>query len=394
MNDNVGSGNETAGGGSPGRPTGATTTTTAAAGNRRPPVLLTSRGPQRPDDPRFRVEPYDFRNPAHLAEAELRRLRVLHEECLRYLAARLSAFLRLDVALKLSRLTTVPYGKWTESIPGPTHLTLFKAEPLVGLGLVDLSPNLGLAIADRMLGGRGQLPPSSSAAVSATASAKENVAAPRPLTEIEISLVEDVLHVVVEEWCAQWHEVTELRGQLAGYETSGRFLQTAPPDTVVLVLTVEVTLGGSAASGGGGGEDAGSSGDPEPTPLPMQIGVPYPMIEPVLKRWQAVRQRDAESAGGGDGVGKGANHGAERKEPPAWRGAYADIALPAVADWHLSEARLLDIVHLRVGDVLELPREAVTETRVRLAGTPVFMGKAGVRDGRVAIQMSRKLAVE
>ena len=51
-----------------------------------------------------RVEPYDFRNPVFLTEVELRRVRIRHEEFIRYLAARLSIFLRLEYSLKMSRL--------------------------------------------------------------------------------------------------------------------------------------------------------------------------------------------------------------------------------------------------------------------------------------------------
>src|SRR6187455_2738497 len=78
-----------------------------------------------------KIEPYDFRNPAFLSEAELRRLRLLHEDFIRYLSARLSLYLRMEFGLKMAKLTTVTYSKFTDSLPNPTHLSLFKVEPLV-----------------------------------------------------------------------------------------------------------------------------------------------------------------------------------------------------------------------------------------------------------------------
>src|SRR5437879_6176681 len=102
-----------------------------------------------------KVEAYDFRNPAFLSEVELRRLRLLHEDFIRYLSARLSLFLRMEFGLKMAKLTTIGYTKFTESLPSPTHLCLFKAEPLVGVGILDINPRLALTIADRLLGGRG-----------------------------------------------------------------------------------------------------------------------------------------------------------------------------------------------------------------------------------------------
>ncbi|HNW42544.1 MAG TPA: flagellar motor switch protein FliM, partial [Opitutaceae bacterium] len=85
-----------------------------------------------------KVETYDFRNPVFLTEVELRRLRLMHEDFIRYLSARLSLFLRMEFALKMAKLTTLSYLKFTEALPSPTHLCLFKAEPLFGVGILDL----------------------------------------------------------------------------------------------------------------------------------------------------------------------------------------------------------------------------------------------------------------
>ena len=95
----------------------------------------------RPDDGKasgaaVKVEAYDFRNPVFLSEVELRRLRLLHEDFIRYLSARLSLYVRMEFGLKMARLTTATYAKFTESLPNPTHLCLFKVEPLVGVGIL------------------------------------------------------------------------------------------------------------------------------------------------------------------------------------------------------------------------------------------------------------------
>src|SRR4051812_12897080 len=52
--------------------------------------------------PTPKVESYDFRNPAFLSEVELRRLRLLHEDFIRYLSARLSLFLRMEFGVKMA----------------------------------------------------------------------------------------------------------------------------------------------------------------------------------------------------------------------------------------------------------------------------------------------------
>jgi flagellar motor switch protein FliM len=290
-----------------------------------------------------KIEAYDFRNPAFLSEVELRRLRLLHEDFIRYLSARLSLYLRMEFGLKMAKLTTVTYSKFTDSLPNPTHLSLFKVEPLVGVGILDINPRLALTIADRLLGGRGH-----------------SVKAERYLTEIEIALIEDVIVILLEEWCGQWKAEQELRPQIIGHENNGRFLQTSPKDAIILAMTLEASFGDCSEQ--------------------IQIGVPYYTIEPVVKKMQARRQKDAAVTT----VEKGAS----------WQGSYDHITMPVRAEWQALELSLREIVSLRVGDVLEMPSALFSETRVLLNGTAKFVGTVGVEAERVAVQLTRKLPAE
>ncbi|HVU25885.1 MAG TPA: FliM/FliN family flagellar motor switch protein [Opitutus sp.] len=312
-----------------------------AASEQKPRArLLRANGDHADDDKELRAETYDFRNPAFLSELELRRLRILQEDFIRYLAARLSLFLRMEIGLKMAKLTTVSYSKFTESLPSPTHLCLFKAEPLVGIGIIDVNPRLALSMADRLLGGRGH-----------------SVKAERYLTEIEIALLEDVILIVLEEWCNQWKSEQELRPLLIGHENNGRFLQTSPKDAVVLALSIEATFGDCSEQ--------------------IQIGVPYYTIEPLVRSMQARRQRDSA-----------VSHIEKRS---SWQPGYAQIEVPVRADWEAFELPLREIAALRVGDVIELPAHLIEQTRVLINGTPLFRGTAGLDTGRIAVQLSARL---
>ena len=291
----------------------------------------------------LKIEPYDFRNPAFLSEGELRRLRLLHEDFIRYLSARLSLLLRMEFGLKMAKLTTVAYSKFCESLPSPTHLALFKIEPLVGVGILDINPRLALTIADRLLGGRGH-----------------SVKAERYLTEIEVALIEDVILVLLEEWCTQWKSEQELRPTIIGHENNGRFLQTSPKDAIVLAMTLETNFGDCSEQ--------------------IQIGVPYYMIEPVVKRMQARRQKDTAVAA--------------TEKRAEWQAAYDRITVPVRAEWQALELSVREISSLRVGDVIELPASICHATRILLNGSPKFNGTVGLDTDRVAIQITRKLPRE
>lgn len=290
-----------------------------------------------------RIAAYDFRNPAFLSDADLRRLRLAHEDFVRYLSGRLSLHLRLEFGLKMTRLETITYASFCASLPQPTHLALFKVEPLVGVGILDLNPRLALTIADRLLGGRGH-----------------SVQAGRHLTEIEIALIEDVVLVLLEEWCAQWKAEQALRPLVIGHDNNGRFLQTSPKDAIVLALTLECTFGDCCE--------------------PIQIGVPYYTIEPLVKKMQARRQKDTAIP--------------TAVRPAEWQAAYDRIAVPVRAEWQALELSVREIACLRVGDVIELPAALCQETCVLIGGAPKFIGTVGLDTDRVAIQLTRKAAPE
>jgi flagellar motor switch protein FliM len=290
-----------------------------------------------------RIAVYDFRNPVFLSEGELRRLRLLHDEFARYLSARLSMYLRMELSLKVASLTTTTYAKFAEGLGNPTHLSLVKLEPLVGVGLLELKPRLSLTIADRLLGGRGQTP-----------------AEARGLSEIEIALVEDVVDLVLTEWCGQWKSVQELKPVVIGNENNGRFLQTSSRDTMMLVLTLDATLGECNEQ--------------------IQFGLPFATIEAVIKKMDARRLREAPVV--------------VSDKKSTWQGAYNRITVPVQAEWHALEMSVRELASLRVGDVIEMPPTIFKETRVLLNGTLKFVGTVGLDADRVAVQLNQKLSSE
>lgn len=310
-----------------------------------PPAREGATGGVLPETPAARrgVKPVDFRNPVFLSEGDLRRLRLSHEDFVRYLSARLSLALRMEVGLKLADLATATYAKFTDGLPNPTHISLFKIEPMAGAGILELNPRLALSFTDRLLGGRGV-----------------EIKGDRPLTEIEIALVEDVLLTVLDEWCGQWKYTQPLKPALIGSENSARFLQTSPRDAIMLTFALECVFGDCSEQ--------------------IRVGLPYYTAEPLLKGLLVRTKKEATVAP------------APRRA--TWQPAYDRITVPVRAEWDALELTLREISCLRVGDVVELPPTLCAETRVLMNGAPKFVGTVGLDSDHVAIQLTRKLPPE
>ncbi|MBC2606013.1 flagellar motor switch protein FliM [Pelagicoccus albus] len=287
-----------------------------------------------------RIEPYDFRNPIFLTEVELRRVRIRHEEFIRYLAARLSIFLRLEYSLKMSRLSTLTYSKFTETIPNPAHVVLFKIEQLFGVGVIDINPRLALTMVDRMLGGKGH-----------------SVQGERYLTEIETNLVDDVVGIALEEWCRQWKSEQELDTTIIGHESNGRFLETSPADAIMLVLSMEAGVGDCSES--------------------IQIGLPYYTLEPIIKRMHEAKEKDL---------------GLElAQSESSWQSSFNNIDIPVQAEWDGDRLTTKEVLNLRPGDVLRFPKSVLKNTRVRLANSVKFTGEVGLENNRVGVKLIKKV---
>ncbi len=287
---------------------------------------------------RAKLLPYNFRNPAFLSEADLRQLAAMYGRFIQHVSARLSTYLRMECVVKMAEFTSVTFSKYCESLAAPTHLALFQVEPLRGVGIVEMRLPLGLAMADRLLGGKGRV-----------------TGTDRGLTEIEIALLEDAIQMMLAEWLQLWGEdYAQCHMHVIGHETSARFLTTSAADAVFVVAALEVTLGELTEK--------------------MQLGIPLSMIEATVKKMQLARQR------GGDITPRQVK----------WRAPYAGIAVPITAEWKVREITLSDVMRLSEGHVIELSRDLVAQTRVRLSNTEEFLGIVGQQNGRLAVQLTQR----
>lgn len=321
----------------PDEPVIPTATEAAPTAGQEPVAFITAQG-KRETRPRDAIRSHDFRQSGFLAPSELRRLRLRHEQFVRAAAARLAMFLRVEVTVQLAKLQIVGYQKFTEALTSPTHITFFKAEPLKGASLLVISPRLGLALVDRLLGGAGQMP--------ATA---------RDLSEIEIALIDQVALLILSEWCNQWPEVRDLRPTLLGHENNSRFLQTSPPDTAMLVLSLTAGLADALET--------------------IHIAIPYTSVEPLVRLLGPAGLQEAESP-------------AARPAKLVWNREFDDVTVPVVAEWRGLMLSAGEITRLRPGNILMLDPKCASQVQLRLGHVPKFLARPGVRAGHWAVELT------
>jgi flagellar motor switch protein FliM len=255
----------------------------------------------------------------------------------------MSLYLRLEFAVQMTRLHTLPYQKFVDELASPTHLTLFKAEPLRGISLLDIPPRLGLTIVDRLLGGPAH-----------------SVSLDREMSEIELALLNQAVGIVLSEWCSQWAKIKDIRPHVLGHENNGRFLQSSPHDTVMLAVAIEVRLGDCMEQ--------------------MQFAFPCRTLEPLVSALNAISERGDDAPAGAD---------APRKRN--WNPTLSHVRVPVVAEWQNLRLTARQLTALKSGDVLPLSPEQSQDVKVRLARITRFNGRLGTAGDRLAVQLTSLL---
>jgi flagellar motor switch protein FliM len=177
-----------------------------------------------------KAQPYDFRRPDRIAKDQLRSIHLLHENFARGLAASLSAYLRAYVAVNLVSVEQLSFMEFTQCLPSPTSMIALGMKPYDGNAVLEINPSLVFPILEMLLGGSGKM------AVRMT----------REITEIEQSILDGLLRIILHDLRTSWQAVTALEFSIESHETEPQLLQILAPNEAVVAISLEVRIGETA----------------------------------------------------------------------------------------------------------------------------------------------------
>ncbi len=193
-------------------------------------VFRNLREANRDADPAKKAEPYDFRRPDRIAKDQLRSIHLLHENFARSLASSLSAYLRAYVIVNLVSVEQLSFMEFSQCLPSPTCLVSLGMRPFDGNAVLELNPSLVFPILEMLLGGSGKSP------------SKIN----REITEIEQSILDGFVRIILHDLKDAWHAVTNIDFTVEAHETEPQLLQILAPNEAVVAISVEVRIGETA----------------------------------------------------------------------------------------------------------------------------------------------------
>jgi flagellar motor switch protein FliM len=182
------------------------------------------------DDPAKKAQVYDFRRPDRIAKDQLRAIHILHENFARSLASSLSAYLRAYVAVNLVSVEQLSFIEFTQCLPSPTSLIALGMKPFDGTAVLEINPSLVFPILEMLLGGSGKV---------ATKIVRE-------VTEIEQSILEGLIRIILQDLRGAWHGVATMEFSIEAHETEPQLLQFLAPNEAVVAISIEVKIGDAA----------------------------------------------------------------------------------------------------------------------------------------------------
>lgn len=287
------------------------------------------------------IKPYDFKRPERVSKDQMRALENLHDVFARNFGASLSGFLRTIVEVKAANIEQMTFSEFTHSLPNPTCFNLLSAEPLDGSVCLEISPLIVYPIIDRLLGG----------------SNAELFIPQRPLTAIELRLVNKLLDRAITALQDAWANVAPLHFKLTETESNPQLVQIVPPNEVVVVIGFEVKMGVRAGT--------------------MSLCIPYNVIEPLMEKL---------SAQSWAAYGRGRQDDELRRKVAAQLDT-AKLTLTAI----LAETTIKfdDLIHLQVGDIIATEKPATAPLLLLVEGKRKYIGHIGQYKGKRAFRVLR-----
>ncbi|MBN2563743.1 MAG: flagellar motor switch protein FliM [Phycisphaerae bacterium] len=287
---------------------------------------------------------YDFKRPERVSKDQMRALQSIHEGFARNFGASLSAFLRTIVETRVATTEQLTYSEFIHSLPSPTCFNLLSASQLNGQMCLELSPLIVYPIVDRLLGGTNT----------------EIFIPQRPLTSIEMRLVNRILDRALDNLSEAWSDTVEVKFEIVGTESNPHLVQIVAPNEVVVVIGFEIKIGARAGT--------------------MSICIPFNVIEPVIGKlatqsWLAY-SRGASTRDQVRNVTQNLRH--------------AEVEMRA----YLAETkmRVRDLLSLAPGDIIKLEKLADRDFILRVEGQNKFAGRVGQLRSNRAMQITRRAA--
>jgi flagellar motor switch protein FliM len=300
---------------------------------------VTVQDPQRTSARRKRSstpELYDFRRPMTLSRDHARALEMAFETFSRQWGTQLTSRLRVVSNVALESVSMLSYDEYVRSLPEMTTVLLCTVEQTRSTAILELPLPLVMTWVDFLLGGPGRVDEGSL----------------RELTEIELTLVKDLLRHVLANVAYAFAGVMPLDVSIRSVQYNPQFVQAAPASEPMIVAMFSIHM--------------------NETDMSASFAIPADVMLAGLRAGEDLDARSDEE------------RDAQRNAHELLTHSVREVPVDVSVRFASRVVHPRDVVELSVGDVVPLSHHTSTPLDVVVGGVVMARAAAGTNGNRLA----------
>lgn len=301
-----------------------------------------------------KVKTYDFRRPTRLNKEYISTLHMVFDDFAKLSGTLLSSQLRTSVNLKVAAIEQVSYDEFIHSIARRTLIGLFHSDPMKGSQMIEINHQLCSFFIELLCGGQETN--------SDEVNAKRDIDIRENFTDIELSILEEVITNFKGVYQQVWKDIVKLDPVLDTIDTNPQLLQAMSPNEPVVLVTFTVDLLDRSTF--------------------INLCIPYIFFEGFLDKLNIRNWFDSSKDNDEDDSAelKRNLNGVEMTIEAILGGAKMDLA---------------DFLNLEVGDVIKLDKKISEPVDTYIDEQPFYTTKLGkLSNGQFAVELIDKMEGE
>jgi flagellar motor switch protein FliM len=292
-----------------------------------------------PTEVKHEPKKYNFKMPSKFNKEQLRTLEIIFENYSRLVSSFLSGYLRTTVHMEVADASQLAFKEFSNTLFNPDVLGIVKLKPLKGSIILEISPSIGFAIIDRILGGPGQ-----------------GLKRMRGFSDIEQALLSRVVTQLLEYMPETWENVVHLEPRLEKLETNPQFAQLVSPTEIVALITLTIRIGDSEGF--------------------VNFCLPNLVLDSVMDK---LYTKYWFNTAGEEGTEAYQDEVQEQLEK---------AKVPIIAVVGGTQITVNDFINLQVGDIIPLDSYINSDIKVMVGFLHKFFARPGLSRGKNAIQIT------
>ena len=285
-----------------------------------------------------KVQEYNFRKPRLVSADQAQGFQVIHDQFAKGLQTALFVNLKNTVEIKLIAIDQFTYGEFVLSLLNPTYMSVLTTTPNIGEMGIEINLSVIMSMIDLLLGGDGTTQQEA-----------------RELTDIEMSISNDILVTILNELKSAWSGVADITFGVQSIESNPEYLQLTTAEALVMSVTLDLRVG----------EISGV----------LNLCYPFQMIQPILGKLSGrlgAKRKTSEK---------------EDRSRQDMLSAVGRIPLGLHAVVGETPVSTVQLCNLKIGDVLCLDRRYDSPIDIYVESEHCYQAYAGQRRGKVAVQL-------